>query len=43
MAQRNKKPTQVLGETENVVNMQFGAGDKSRATTPPPAVQALDV
>ena len=37
---RNKKPAQVLRDTEN---RQFGARDKSRATTPAPAGQAPDV
>ena len=34
--QQNKKPAQVLGNTENVVNRQFGPRDKSRATTHQP-------
>ena len=41
--QGNKKPAQVLEDTENVLNRQFGAGDQSKATTPPPAGQARDV
>ena len=31
--QRNRKPAQVLGDTQNVLKRQFGPRDKSRATT----------